>query len=221
MMPFANSKSHLMSQVMPAFVFARKRQIEIETGLTLAGLLVVDLPKGKKLKQRDEQLIVKISNMLTAERKSGLPDDAIIYGWHGGVRPPNADEIIHNDELMSAWAKTRITIEVRIDPHADGRFRFGPTDLRALGVLRRDGTKAMTKVPVPNLAQKIIELTQSVEKHEDVISALTLAIVFRLSQVWPDDRESFAEKVKKDVLTWVSDAVAITNDGSEDAAGAS
>jgi hypothetical protein len=74
---------------------------------------------------------------------------------------------------------------------------------------------------VPNLAQKIIELTQSVEKHEHVIGALTLAIVFRLSQVWPDDRESFAEKVKKDVLTWVSDWVAITNDGSEDAAGAS
>jgi hypothetical protein len=122
-----------MTQVMPAFVFARKRQIEIETGLTLAGLLVVDLPKGKELEQRDQLLIAKILNMLSAEVKSGrMPDDAVIYGWSGGVRPPNADEILHDDDLMAAWAKTRVTIEVRSDPHNDGYIRFGPTDLRQM-----------------------------------------------------------------------------------------
>jgi hypothetical protein len=106
-----------MTQVMPAFAFGRRRQIEIETGLTLAGRLVVDLPKGKKLKQRDQRMISEILNMLNAERMSGrMSDDAIIYGWRDGVRPPNADEILGNDELMSAWAKTRVTIEVRVDP---------------------------------------------------------------------------------------------------------
>jgi hypothetical protein len=117
-------------QVMPVFIFERKRQIEIETGLTLAGLLVVDLPKGKKLKHRDLRMIGEILNMLSAERVSGrMPDDAVIYGWSGGVRPSNADEILRNDELMCAWVKTKITIE--FGGSQDDGFLFGP-DLRHL-----------------------------------------------------------------------------------------
>jgi hypothetical protein len=118
-----------MSQVMPVFVFGRRRQIETETGLTLAGILIVDLPKRKKPKRRDQRMIANIVEGITAEVKSGLPDDAILYGWADGVRPPNADEIIGNDELMWGLAKTRITIEVRISPH-DGLICLGPTDLR-------------------------------------------------------------------------------------------
>jgi hypothetical protein len=33
-----------MSQVMPVFVFGRRRQIETETGLTLAGILIDQPP---------------------------------------------------------------------------------------------------------------------------------------------------------------------------------
>ena len=122
-----------MSHVMPTFVFARKREIEIETGLTLAGFLIVDLPKGKKPKGRDRRMIAEVIEALTTAVKSGrMPDDAITYGWHGGGRPPNADEILGDDKLMSEWARTKMSIEVRVSPHHDDRIRIGPTDLRRM-----------------------------------------------------------------------------------------
>lgn len=39
-------------QIWPAFVFDRRRAVELEAGFVLAGQLIVDLPKRPKLKAR-------------------------------------------------------------------------------------------------------------------------------------------------------------------------
>jgi hypothetical protein len=120
-----------MNQIMPLFVFFRRREVEIEIGYTLAGLLIVDLPQGKKPKLRDERMITEIIQRICAQSKH-LPDDAEIYGWPSVPKPPNADEITDNDELMSAWAETRLKIEVRVGAGEDDCIRIGSTDLRRL-----------------------------------------------------------------------------------------
>jgi len=69
--------------------------------------------------------IAEIVKQLT-ERPHQMPDDAIVYGWPNNSRPANADETINNDELMTNWAKTRLAIEVRVDPRNDGMLRAPP-----------------------------------------------------------------------------------------------
>jgi hypothetical protein len=124
--------------VMPVFVFGRRRDIEIETGLILAGSLIVDIPKGtKKPKRRHQRMIGDILQQLIDSARSGrMPDDAMVYGWPGGIRPPNADEIVDNDKLMAAWAKERVSIAVRIDPRNDGLVRLDSDVMRQLGLVR-------------------------------------------------------------------------------------
>jgi len=53
--------------VMPAFVFARRRDIEIESGLLLAGNLVIEIAKGKKVKPKHQRMITEIMEMLAAQ----------------------------------------------------------------------------------------------------------------------------------------------------------
>lgn len=123
-------------RVMPVFVFARRRDIELETGLTLAGKLIVDIPKTQKPKRRDQRLVAGIVQQL-AESARQMPDDAIIYGWPKNCRPANADETIDNEELMANWAKDRMSIEVRVDPRNDGMLRIDSDLARHIG-LRED-----------------------------------------------------------------------------------
>ena len=125
---------------MPAFIFNRRRDIELEAGFVLAGSLIVDIPKwakAAKLKRRHERLITNIIQQLTDMARSGqMPDDAIIYGWPGGIRPPNADDIVDNDKLMAAWARERIQIVIRIDPRNDGLMRMDSDIARQLDLPR-------------------------------------------------------------------------------------
>jgi hypothetical protein len=110
---------------MPVFVFGRRRDIELKTGLILAGQLIVDIPKHTKPKKRDRQMIVAIVQKLTATARAGeMRDDEIVYGWPNGRCPDNADEIMNNDALMASWAKTRIVIAVRVDARSDAKIRL-------------------------------------------------------------------------------------------------
>jgi len=110
---------------MPVFVFMRRHDIERETGLILAGQLIVDIPKSrKKPRRREQQMVAKIVQRLTAAAQSGqMPDDAIVYGWPGRSRPANAVDV-DDDALMASWAKERVVIGVRIDPRNDGYLRI-------------------------------------------------------------------------------------------------
>jgi hypothetical protein len=102
----------------PVFAFARRRDIEIEMGLTLAGTLIVDIPKTtKKPNKRQWRLIGEIVGLLTERaRAQQLPDDALVYGWPDGRRPDNADAFVNNVAVKAKWAETRIVGEVRIAP---------------------------------------------------------------------------------------------------------
>jgi hypothetical protein len=109
--------------IMPAFVFLRRRQIELEGGFSLAGRLMV-VGKRPKLKGNQRRLVGHIIQQLLKQVRSGqMPDDAIIYGWPYGRVPLNSKEITGNDEVMAAWAKACLTIEVRVDPRNDGMLR--------------------------------------------------------------------------------------------------
>jgi hypothetical protein len=97
-------------------MFVRSRDIELETGLVLAGILVVDLPKGAKVKRQHQRMIDEIIGRLIADARSGqMSADAVIFGWHNNRRPPNADGFVKSYEVQSNWAETRHTIEVKVD----------------------------------------------------------------------------------------------------------
>src|SRR5262245_443132 len=94
----------------PAFMFGRRRDIELETGLILAGQLVVDLPKGQKLRRGHERWILEIILRLTAAASSGQMPTAnvITFGWRDNRRPPNADEFVNSNEARTKWMATRL-----------------------------------------------------------------------------------------------------------------
>jgi hypothetical protein len=71
--------------IMPAFVFWRRRNIELEEGFILAGRLFMDIPRRAKLKGADRRMIATIVRKLTEKAQSDqMPDDAIVYGWGDG-----------------------------------------------------------------------------------------------------------------------------------------
>jgi hypothetical protein len=123
---------------MPAFAFARRRDIEIETGLALAGTLVVDTPRTTKLGPEQKHMIAELVQRLSAAARAGEMSDefAVAYGWRDGLRPDNADAITGNDELMQRWADSRLVIAVRCDAHGDGMLRIDSDTLRQLGLVK-------------------------------------------------------------------------------------
>ena len=98
---------HAMNPTMPVFVFFRQRDIEIETGLTLAGKLIVDLPRSKQLHQRF------LAHLIEFLAEKVTPDDTVIYGWPSD-RPDDADETLANDVLMTKWLSDCTLVPVRI-----------------------------------------------------------------------------------------------------------
>jgi hypothetical protein len=124
--------------VMPAFVFERRSDIDLETGLILAGDLVIDTPKHVQLEERHQRLIMEnIVGLLIKMTKSGeIPDNGIAFGWHDGRRPANADEITDNRELISKWAEPMLKIAIRVDPRNDEFVRIDSDLARDLGLTR-------------------------------------------------------------------------------------
>jgi hypothetical protein len=121
-----------VSDVYPVFVFDRRHDIELETGLVLAGSLIVDLPKNKKPKRRHQRMIAEIVQRLIEMARSGqMPANGIAYGWDGGRKPVNAVDT-HDHALMTAWAKDCVKIRVRIDPRIDPRKGIVPLDSELL-----------------------------------------------------------------------------------------
>jgi hypothetical protein len=126
-----------LKPTMPVFAFARRSDVKRENGLILAGQLIVDIPKSKKLKRRHQQMIADIIRRLTTAARSGqMAYNAVVYGWSGGSRPANAVDV-HNDTLMAAWAKDRIAIAVRIDPRNDDYLRLDSDVLLQMRVLKQ------------------------------------------------------------------------------------
>ena len=125
-------------RVTPIFVFMRRRDIEIETGIILAGRLVVDIPRGREPSQGERAMVGDIIQQLTTEAQAGrLPDDAIVDGWPEGRRPPDAEA----DEIINNWAGNRISIIVTVDPRSGDEMRLDSDLLRQMGVPRDEPRK--------------------------------------------------------------------------------
>jgi hypothetical protein len=125
------------TQAMPSFVFGRRRDIEIEAGFTLAGDLIIDVPKQTKIKKRHKRMFESIVKDLIKMAVAGqMPDDAMVYGWPDGERPANADAITDNDEIMAEWARTRHHVVVRVDPRKDdGSLHLDSDIAKRLGLI--------------------------------------------------------------------------------------
>jgi hypothetical protein len=128
-------------RIMPAFVFGRRRDIELEAGFILAGQLFVDIRKRKKLKPSHERKIGSIiQELLHLVQSWEMPETAIIYGWPDGKRPPDADQIIDDNDLMAAWAKDRIGIVLRVSPRDSSEGLRLDSDLMRQAGLAPDGS---------------------------------------------------------------------------------
>lgn len=121
--------------IMPDFVFARRRDIELDVGFLLAGMLVTKFPRGSRLRERDKTAIRNVIHKLGCEAEAGrLSDDGYgnYYIWLDG-RPPNAGTI--PDDVLEKWAAEHFVIGVRVDAHSSGTQLKIDSDLaRVLGL---------------------------------------------------------------------------------------
>ena len=103
------------NKVFPGFAFQRRRHVELEANLLLAGQLIVDIPRALKEKRGHRRMVEDIVQTLVEHRRSGImPDDAMVYGWRDGKRPANAVDV-KNDEIMKAWVDRSLIIALRVD----------------------------------------------------------------------------------------------------------
>jgi hypothetical protein len=114
----------------PFFVFARDRDAEREAGFVLAGTLLVDIPKCDRPQHVDPRIASVVQQLVA--RASSMPDDAFIFGWAGGTRPANAVDI-DDDELMAAWVRDRLQIDLQIEVRVDPRPPRQPRTTRQQG----------------------------------------------------------------------------------------
>jgi hypothetical protein len=105
--------------VMPAFVFARRPDIEHQDGFFLAGILVVDLPKTAEENKRNTRLVEKIVQELADRARSGVLGNELTVGWDGRHKPQNAVNQ-YDDPVLEAWARSCLKMTVCIGPRADG-----------------------------------------------------------------------------------------------------
>ena len=114
--------------VFPAFVFHRRRHIELEAGLILAGTLFVDIPKDDK---RVTDIVGAIVQQLI-KTVGSQPALSEAVGWNGGVRPPNAVDA-DDEKIMRPWIERSRCIAVRVDPRADGDIHLDSEILAQMG----------------------------------------------------------------------------------------
>ena len=124
--------------VMPAFVFERRRDIELETGLILAGDLLVYILDGAESAEDCQQISKHIIQRLIKKAKSTqMADNGLVGGWREGERPQNAREILNNDKLMSVWAQRSLRMKLRVDSRKDGFMRIDSDIARGIGAYPR------------------------------------------------------------------------------------
>jgi hypothetical protein len=96
-------------------------------------------PDRRDDRGRRRRMVAEIVQQLTAGAQSGrMPVDALVFGWHGGVKPPNAVDT-NDDAILSAWANRSMIIAVRVDPRPDdGSLRVDSDALAQMGLSKHD-----------------------------------------------------------------------------------
>ena len=107
--------THNTNKVFPGFALQRRRHVELEANLLLAGQLIVDIPRALKETRGHRRMVKDIIRTLLEYRRSGtMPDDSMVFGWRDGKRPANAVDV-KNDEIMKAWVDRSLIIALRVD----------------------------------------------------------------------------------------------------------
>ena len=120
------------------YVFERHHDIELEAGLVLAGILIIDLRRlveeaGTDIAQQmTSEIIMQLSKMAEAGQ---MPEVAQIFWWADGKDRP--DEITDDIELMRVWADDKVRIGVRASK--DGNFTADSGLLQAAGLMPKSG----------------------------------------------------------------------------------
>ncbi len=96
---------------LPDFIFSRRRDIELECGLTLAGMLVTDIPTGRKLSKSDGRLVQHIISQLR-ERVKSAPDLTNAGIWRTGLKPADGLSPPFDDRLLEERCRRCICIMV-------------------------------------------------------------------------------------------------------------
>jgi fructose-1,6-bisphosphatase/inositol monophosphatase family enzyme len=110
-----------MTTIYPTFVFDRKHEIEIESGLVLAGDLYIDVPPGKMNKARIKKAVAKlVSELVRRARCGAMSLDTVVYGWPEGPVELRVDDTDH--AAMEAWAARGTAIMLRVDDKPDSGF---------------------------------------------------------------------------------------------------
>jgi len=102
--------------VYPDFIFGRRRAIEIEEGLALAGALITRYPRDQALTEPELATIKDLVHYLVDELRAGRLEDEGPYSlWDGGVNPEDAVEIPDiPEDLMKQWGTTCHIIPIRV-----------------------------------------------------------------------------------------------------------
>jgi len=96
---------------LPDFIFVRRRDMELEAGLELAGILVTDIPEGTQMRKRDRRLIQQIIVHLRDAVKSH-PDLADAGIWRGGAKPADGLTPPFDERLLEDRCRRCICIMV-------------------------------------------------------------------------------------------------------------
>lgn len=116
---------------LPDFIFGRRRDIEEEVGLVLAGTLVTDIPKGSRPRKRDQRLIQLVISQLVRAVQS---DPSIVETgmWRRGTKPPEGLAPPFDDHLMEERCKRCICVTVRVDGGPDEVVKLDSDLLRQM-----------------------------------------------------------------------------------------
>lgn len=98
-----------MSEAMrlPDFMFVRVRSV----GVTLAGVLVTNIPSHEEMSGDDRQLIFEVVNSLNDEAQRD-PDWSKASIWPRGAMPPGGSEELFPDAVRRAQANGCVVVRV-------------------------------------------------------------------------------------------------------------
>lgn len=110
---------------LPDFIFLRRRDIEIEANLAMAGMLVTDIPKDRQLLTRDTQLIQQVTTNIRqlVERE---PELGVAGIWRTGTKPADGLAPPFAEHLLEERSRDCMSIMITSGKHSNVRL---PSDL--------------------------------------------------------------------------------------------
>jgi len=119
---------------MPDYVFGRRRDIELQSGLMLVGFVVTKFPKSRTPSDEDRKRVSVVVERMVMELRAGrMTEDATISMWEGGVRPANGIEVPIPYEVMERWMASQAIFAIRVASSGAGDITLVHDDAQMRG----------------------------------------------------------------------------------------